>query len=365
MMRLALSRYIPHLLTLALAWMWFSVGVDGASAQAIKERVEILTDDSVTLVGDWYPSGKGKNGPVVVLCHAIGPGKEGAKRQDWEKFPELLQKEGYHVLTFDFRGYGDSTRLMEKQRYWLQTPGRLTPAGVRPNNLPANISSRDWRSDVHLLWLGNDLLAVKKWLNIKNNAEECNSGNICLICAEQTGVLAELFLYNEYCDPNRDKANDWSKPLPPAQRNPSKWEGEDYTHLIVLSMPDRLGTRSYRNVLRERMINLTRKRAFDTLTIYGAEDTPVKNFWNDAIKWIKPESELKELEKTGRYEVPKTKLAGVSLVTNEALGVDKVVVDYLNKFMSKSKPWRRTAEKEGAILFNIQLAVQSPAPLIQ
>ncbi|MCS6976075.1 MAG: alpha/beta hydrolase [Gemmatales bacterium] len=363
-MRSAYPRVVLHLLVAALAIVILPLGPETASAQSIKERVEIPTDDSVMLVGDWYPSGKGKNGPVVVLCHAIGPGKEGAKRQDWEKLPELLQKEGYHVLTFDFRGYGDSTRLIEKLRYWT-TPGRLTPAGFRANNPPATISSRDWRSDAHLLWLGNDLLAVKKWLNIKNNAEECNSANICLICAEQTGVLAELFLYNEYCDPNRDKANDWSKPMLPAQRNPSKWEGEDYTHLILLSMPDRLGTRVYRNLLRERMIALTRKRAFDTLTIYGADDTQIKNFWNDAIKWIKPEAELKELEKTGRYEVPKTKLAGTNLVTNEALGVDKVIVDYLNKFMSKSKPWKRTPEKEGAILFNIQLAVQSPAPPIQ
>jgi pimeloyl-ACP methyl ester carboxylesterase len=332
-----------------------------AEAQSDKQRVEILTDDSVILIGDWYPSGKGKNGPVVVLCHAIGPGKEGAKRQDWEKFPELLQKEGYHVLTFDFRGYGDSTRLQEKQQYWM-APGRLRTSGFRPANVPATVSARDWTNDQHLLWLGNDLLAVKKWLNLKNNAEECNSGNVCLVAAEQGGVLAELFLYNEWCDPNRDKANDWSKPLPPQQRNPSRWEGQDYSHIILLSMPDRLGARSYRNVLRERMTNLTAKRAVDTLTIYGGDDQPIRNFWNDAIKWIKPEKELKELEKTGRYEVPKTRLAGVSLVTNEALGVDKVIVEYLNKFMPKSRPWRQTPIKEGNILFDIRLAVQMPAP---
>jgi pimeloyl-ACP methyl ester carboxylesterase len=331
-----------------------------SAAQSAKERAEIITDDGVELVGDWYPCDKGKNGSVIVLCHPIGPGKEGAKRQDWEKFPEKLQKAGYHVLAFDFRGHGDSTRLADKTKYWT-TPNRPIPAGVRANNLPPTISSRDWRNDQLLLWLGNDLLAVKKWLNLKNNAMECNASNICLICAEQAGVLAELFIHNEYSDPNRDKANDWSKPIAQQLRNPHKWEGDDYSRFILLSMPDKLGTRSYRQLLKERMTNLTQKRAIDTLTIYGGDDRDTKNFWNEAIKWIKPEKELKELEKTGRIEVPKTKLAGINLLTNEALGVEKAILDYLEKYMPKGRPWQKQNENERPMLFDIGYATRYPA----
>jgi pimeloyl-ACP methyl ester carboxylesterase len=330
-----------------------------AAAQMTKERVEIPTDDGVTLVGDWYPSDKGKSGPVIVLLHPIGPGKEGAKRQDWEKFPEKLQKAGFHTLAFDFRGYGDSTKLEDKMKYWT-TPNRYIPRplGTTP---PNTISAKDWRNAHVLLWLGNDLIAVKKWLNLKNNAMECNSSNICLMAAEQSGVLAELFIYNEFSDPNRDKANDWSKPIAAQLRNPSKFEGDDYNRLILLSMPNKLGATSYQQALKERMLGLTQKRAIDTLTIYGGDDAPVKTFWSEAIKWIKPEKEIKELDKTGRIEVPKTKLSGISLLTNDALGVEKGVLDHLDKHLRTGKTWQKQKEDERPVLFNIQYAVSTPA----
>lgn len=350
--------FLAGLLVLAASTWVAEPAVAQAAQTPTKDRAEIVTDDGVTLIGDWYPCDKGKNGPCIVLLHAIGPGKDGAKRQDWEKFPEKLQKAGYHVLAFDFRGYGDSTKLEDKMKYWT-TPGRLVPRPLG-SNPPATIDKKDWKNAQHLLWLGNDLLAVKKWLNLKNNAMECNSNNVCLVCAEQSGVLAHLFLYNEYTDPNRDKANDWSKPMPANLRNPSKWEGEDFSRLILLSMPDKLGGNSYRALLKERMHNMTQKRCADTLTVYGGDDQPVKTFWNEAIKWIKPEKEAKELEKTGRLEVPKTKLAGNNLLTNEALGVDKTVLEYLEKYMPKGRPWQKQKEDERPMLFSLQYALKTP-----
>jgi hypothetical protein len=328
-----------------------------------KEKVEITTDDGVTLVGDWYPSDKGKNGPVLVLLHAIGPGRKDAKRQDWEKFPEKLQKAGYHVLTFDFRGHGDSTKLADKQRYWKTMVDNRLPTPRLGTNLPATINSADWRNPQHLLWLGNDLIAVKKWLNLKNNAMECNSNNVCLIAAEQAGVLSYLFIHNEWTDPSHDKANDWSKPLALQFRNPSKWEGEDFSHLILLSMPNRLSTSNYQGLLKERMTNLRVKRAIDVLTVYGGDDQPVKTFWSEAIKWIKPEKEVKELEKTGRLEVPKTKLAGINLLTNEALEIEKKVLEYLDTHMSRGRPWQKQKEDERPILFSLEYATKSPSPI--
>jgi hypothetical protein len=329
----------------------------GVRAEANKQLFETVTDDGVLLKGDWYPSAKDpKNSPVIMLLHAIGPKKDAASRKDWEKYPEKLQAMGFNVLAFDFRGYGESTRLDDKQKYWTMTPGRIIPKPLGMN-VPATISCKDWKSHQELLWLGNDLIAAKKWLNIKNNAMDCNSSNVCIIAAEQAAVLAQLWLANEHADPNRDKANDWTKPLLFGQtRNPSKWEGEDVSAVIWISMGNQLGTRGCEQLLRDRMTALVFRRAVNTLAIYGGDDKPVDEFWIRAIKWIKPEKEQKELEKNGRWEIPKTKLAGTTLATNEALGVEKVIFEYLEKHLPRGRQWQKQREDEKPILFNLQLA---------
>jgi pimeloyl-ACP methyl ester carboxylesterase len=67
------------------------------------------TPDGVKLVGD--VRGTGRVG--VVLAHMYP-----ADRTSWEAFSELLAGEGYRVLSFDFRGYGDSGGAKEIPEMW-------------------------------------------------------------------------------------------------------------------------------------------------------------------------------------------------------------------------------------------------------
>jgi len=63
------------------------------------ERVTFVTSDNVGLTG--YLWGQGEVG--VILSHMYP-----ADQRSWFKFAQLLAKKGYLVLTFDFRGYGES-----------------------------------------------------------------------------------------------------------------------------------------------------------------------------------------------------------------------------------------------------------------
>ncbi|MFQ5407025.1 MAG: alpha/beta hydrolase [Anaerolineales bacterium] len=61
--------------------------------------VAFSTEDDLTLAGTMY----GEGTTAVILAH-MRP----TDRQSWAPFAETLAAQGYAVLTFDFRGYGDS-----------------------------------------------------------------------------------------------------------------------------------------------------------------------------------------------------------------------------------------------------------------
>ena len=63
------------------------------------ERVPITATDGVQLVGHLY----GTRGPGIVLAHMYP-----ADQRSWTATAEELARSGYRVLTFDFRGYGES-----------------------------------------------------------------------------------------------------------------------------------------------------------------------------------------------------------------------------------------------------------------
>lgn len=70
------------------------------------ERVEFVSSDRVTLVGDWFRPASGKGPwPVVIAVHELGQ-----TRQTFESFSRTLAKQNLCVLAFDLRGHGDSTR---------------------------------------------------------------------------------------------------------------------------------------------------------------------------------------------------------------------------------------------------------------
>jgi dienelactone hydrolase len=73
------------------------------SRDNLGQPTTLLTPDGLALAATIYaPAGDGPF-PGVVLSHMSG-GTQG----DWDALPEALRQAGYIVLTFDFRGHGES-----------------------------------------------------------------------------------------------------------------------------------------------------------------------------------------------------------------------------------------------------------------
>ncbi len=66
------------------------------------DAVSICTSDGQTLRG-WFLFGR-ENAPLIVLCHGVG-----TNREDLRDVSRFLCRAGLNVLTFDFRGHGEST----------------------------------------------------------------------------------------------------------------------------------------------------------------------------------------------------------------------------------------------------------------
>jgi len=78
-----------------------SCGSDFGETQ--NREVSIVTADSVALKGTYYSATK--SGPGILLLHMCA---DGTDRHVWDSLAEKLVAEGFHVLTFDYRGYGQS-----------------------------------------------------------------------------------------------------------------------------------------------------------------------------------------------------------------------------------------------------------------
>jgi non-lysosomal glucosylceramidase len=75
---------------------------NAAPIPAGAEAVQLTTADGVALAGLYYaPSVEAA--PGVLLLH-----QRGGRKENWASFAQLLQKNGYAVMTVDFRGHGQS-----------------------------------------------------------------------------------------------------------------------------------------------------------------------------------------------------------------------------------------------------------------
>jgi dienelactone hydrolase len=84
-----------------------------------KREMNIKTADGVILKGTYYPAEI--SGPGVLLFHMC----DGTGRAAWESLASRLAQSGFHVLTFNYRGVGDSAgekfqggSLEEVMAYW-------------------------------------------------------------------------------------------------------------------------------------------------------------------------------------------------------------------------------------------------------
>jgi len=313
-----------------------------------KDPFRFATGDGVNLVGDfYYPEANSKTAPTIILLHAVGPGKAAASRKDFGKLPEQLAKQEFAVLTFDFRGYGDSKEVSNVYERMY---------GKKGNKLEAkNFSTQE--DYAHLV---SDVIAAKVWLDGQNNNGMCNANNVAVIGAEQGAMVGLLWVANEFVD--MDRGRDFAKRKLPDQvvsggpmYNPVMWgftymgpqvvpgkevdvatkyEGDDVTCVIALSMRPSLGgapeDKHLRNWLSMPLSdNRTILEKVGIYGIVGEKDTEADRFWTKATKdWLKG-SGLKQ--QTGFKSIKNTNLTGTKLLGSDVLKTEELITEYLEK----------------------------------
>jgi dienelactone hydrolase len=75
--------------------------VAGLSAEVHKKDVDIKAPDGVDLKGTYFSAGQ--PGPAILLLHQCN-----MDRHAWDGLAQDLAGNGFHVLTIDFRGFGES-----------------------------------------------------------------------------------------------------------------------------------------------------------------------------------------------------------------------------------------------------------------
>ncbi len=201
-------------------------------AVAQSQEVSFETVDKVQLKGTYYPT-RGKNGPPCVL---LLPKPGATRHQDgWDDLAKALADAGYSVLSFDYRGHGDSTTVNPDVFWQLAINQQTFKVGKDSKD---RISSADFikKKTYYLPMLVNDIEAAKNFLNLRNNNNkaDCNASNTIVIGAEDGAALGSYWVWYQFQklrfapDPNT------GFPVPDPT---GKTDGADIAGCVWLSMP--------------------------------------------------------------------------------------------------------------------------------
>jgi hypothetical protein len=170
--------------------------VEQPAAAAKTERVTFPTVDHLQLAGTLYPGSKGKKGACVLMLHDLGKHRA---TPGWRRLAEALQAQGHTVLTFDFRGHGESTSATRD--FWTNPVNRHLPA-YDNDKLPLQQSDKidaAGLSGAYVPWLIHDIAAARTFLDLRHDDPDgpVNTFNMVLLGAGQASALGSLWLASE------------------------------------------------------------------------------------------------------------------------------------------------------------------------
>ena len=160
------------------------------------ERVTFASVDGVQLVGTLYHGSKGKQGACVLMLHELGQHR---RTPGWVRLAQALQAEGHTVLTFDFRGHGESRYIAPT--FWRFGVNRQLPAfrHVKEGDpLPETFDARNLPPS-YLPWLIHDIAAARMFLDSHHDDKDSpiNSFNLLLFGAGSGSTVGSLWLATE------------------------------------------------------------------------------------------------------------------------------------------------------------------------
>ncbi len=321
----------------ASLFAWAVLSESPAAAQDT-ESPKITTVDGVKLNATFYPSPK-KNSPVVIMLHPVGPDKS-SKGADWKRLAHTLQKSGYAVMMFDFRGHGDSTEV-DPQIFWKFAPNK----GMVKAKDNDTIKVEDYiktSNGAYLPILINDIAAVKAYLDRKNDEGVCNTAKTIVIGADGGATLGAIWINSEWFR-YRFTPNPMFPKVIKAGQPADRPEGENIIAAIFLTPQPKLGSQS--NFSLPNVLKIACKdQGMAAYFVHGKEDAIAKKY----AQTLEDKLTVKNSKKhkyISKFPL-ETKLSGVQLLQN-ALGLEKALVGGLAEIVEeRGNEWGKIDARE-------------------
>ena len=170
----------------------------------------IPTADGIQLRGAFHksPTGNG-NSPIIVFLYPPGKDKN-MNKGGWEGLANRLNKEGYHVFRFDWRGHGKSTDITDAKLFWTnlytgQWNSLAMPKNAKKGPLKTEMKIADLVANNNLNRFYpafvNDLAAVRAHLDQKNDNGDINTSNVYFVGVGDASALGMMWITAEWNRP--------------------------------------------------------------------------------------------------------------------------------------------------------------------
>jgi pimeloyl-ACP methyl ester carboxylesterase len=324
-----------HIVFIALSASFSLILAGAARSQDNKEDVSFKTIDGVLIKGVFYSGSKGANSPTVIMLHKWGGN---STQSGWTELAKRLQDKGYSVLTFDFRGHGQSTTV-DPEKFWKYQPNINHIKTYKKDQ--TTIKYSDFRPG-YLPYLLNDIMAARLDLDNRNDSGGCNVSNILVIGAEDGANLGLAWMTSEFFRESINKKNDTMPWFWNPKVTLDRPASEDLAGAIFLSAPrapQKLGF-PY-----SRFMSLTKEkmRTIPMWFTYGADDKVGKddaNYFTEIFKLNKGDLKIKNLT----LPIPQTKLRGAQLLNQATLPTP--TEDLIEKFLENMVKLRPNEAKK-------------------
>ena len=314
-------------LVLAMVGVVLLVGIPCSPAQAAKKgkSITVKTFDGVELSGTLYPNAGGKRDAVAVLMHHIDTKKGGSSAAEgWSQLINDLLADGYTVLRFDFRGFGES-KTVDKDKFWKY---QHNINNINQSKRGDTIDYKNFRAN-YFPYLVNDLAAIKAYLDRRNDARELNSGNIVLIGAGDAAAIGNLWLANE-----SKRRRDKSGGAIGAMIALGEPEVRDVAAAIWLTPTSKIGAKTVPLATHQKWVQEAGKlHKVPMAFVYGSKDGPTADIANKLSSVIKTGSKPKEFPHTVLEKIPDTNQKYADLLTRDNGASTWIVRKYLPKVM--------------------------------
>lgn len=286
------------------------------------EHVKFDTADFVEIHGTLYAGGNGAKSACVIFLHQLGGNSQ---QEGWNQLAEQLQKKGFTVLAFDFRGHGESTVV--GPGFW-RLPRNQALRSYRPGKQRDQISYKDFTTRDNWLDLVNDISGAKRFLDRRNDAGDCNSSNLVLIGAEGGATLGLIWSWCEH------------HILPvqfnfPLVQNRGQTEGGDLSCAVWLSLSPSIGAGNSKFTINnlDVCVGSPVREKFPMYFLFGEQDSRAATLARHLVDG-RMHAE-KGLKYTGKKAIKDTKLAGSELLGKESLGATTDILTYVTKVMDE------------------------------